>query len=170
MYSTSQKSKHFAIPHPKKYNNVVDVCVGAVSNALTINVNTLEGDEVNLARIIRFSSYRQESNIEVFLYYDRQINASKPSGAHYKAILSAHPYCPNDICMPEFKQNEGKTKDDKKTLDKDHDRVPGVTSIHLELKKKESTKKYKTPKHLDHLQVSSMQTPKLKQEMMICHI
>ena len=126
--------------------------------------------KLNLAKIIRFSSYRQESNIEVFLHYDRQINASKSTGAHYKAILSAHPYCPDDVCTPAFKQNEGKTKDDRKSLDKDHDRVPGLTSIHPELKKKESAKKNPTPKHVDHLQVSSMPTLKLKQEMMICHI
>ena len=90
----------------------MDVCVGPVSNALSINVNILERDEVNMAKIIRFSPYRQESNIEVFLYYDRQINTSKSTGAHYKAILSANPYCPNDVCTPEFKQNKGKTKDD----------------------------------------------------------
>ena len=141
MYSTSHKNKTFAILHPKKYNSdVVDVCVGDVSNALTINVNIIERDEVNLAKIIRFSSYRQESNIEVFPCYGRQINASKSTGVHYKTILSALPYCPNDVCTPEFKQNEGKIKDGKKTLDKGHDRVLGVTSIHLELKKKESAK------------------------------
>ena len=122
----------------------MDVCVGAVSNALSINVNILERDEVNLAIIIRFSSYRQESNVDCFLYYDRQISASKCTGAHYNAILSAHPYCPNDVCTPAFKQNEGKTKDDRKSLDKDHDRVPSVTSIHPEIKKKESAKKQNT--------------------------
>ena len=46
MYSASQKNIHFAIPRPKKYNNdVMDLCVGAVSNALTINVNILEREE-----------------------------------------------------------------------------------------------------------------------------
>ena len=87
-----------------------------------------------------------------------------------RAFSSVHPYCPYDVCTPKFKQNEGKTEDDKKTLDKDHDRVTGVTSIHLELKKKESAKKTKQPNYLYHLQVSSMPTLKLKQEMMICHI
>ena len=43
--------------------------------------------------------------------------------------------------MYAFKQNEGKTKDDRKSLDKDHDRVPGVISIYPELKKKEGAKK-----------------------------
>ena len=97
MYSTSHKSKSFAIPHPKSTTVMLRMCVGVVSNALSINVNILERDEVNLAKIIRFSSYRQESNIEVFLYYERQINAIKPTGDHYKAILNAHPYCPNDV-------------------------------------------------------------------------
>ena len=52
----------------------------------------------------------------------------------------------NDVYTPEFKQNEGKTKSDKKIIDKDHDRVPGVTSIHPELKKKKVPKKQNTKK------------------------
>ena len=39
---------------------------------------------------------------------------------------------------------KGKPKDDSKSLDKDPDRVPHVTSIHPELKKKESAKKQNT--------------------------
>ena len=78
-------------------------------NLHQIDVNILEKNEVNLAKIIRFSSYREESNIEVFLYYDRQINVSKSTGAHYKAILSAHPYCPNDVCM-HLSKMKGKPK------------------------------------------------------------